>query len=274
MKLNKSLIVLMLTGFVLALPVQADDDSVMQSINDARLEGQLWTAYALNRHLSPFDIDVDVDDGEATLSGTVEESVQRDLAEQIALGTNGIDKVDNKIEVSASADRRSASERGQERRFGDRVSDATTTATVKSKLLWNRNTGGLSINVDTRNGVVTLEGEADSEASKELAERLAINTDGVESVDNRLRVSGEGASARRDVGDTVSDSWITTKVKSTLLFSRDVPGTDISVETRNGVVTLEGEVEHAAAKSRAVELAADIRGVRQVNADAVRVAGG
>lgn len=278
MKLANAIGVLpLVAAFALAgSPAIAEERSAGEAVNDARLEGQLWASFALNQHLNPFDLEVDVKQGQAKLAGEVEESVQRDLAEEIAIGISGIDDVDNRIEVVS--DREVRREQSADSSFGDRISDATTTATVKSKLLWNRNTEGLSIEVSTQNGVVTLEGEADSDASKQLAERLAANTDGVEDVDNRITVSAQASTGRaaasdsgRDAGDAVSDSWITSKVKSTLLFSSGVPGTDISVETRDGVVTLDGEVSSEAEKELAIELARDIRGVKEVDDSALRV---
>lgn len=258
---------------LLAAPLQVSADNVGDQLNEARLEGQLWAAYALNEHLSAFDIDIEVSQSEAILSGQVEEDVQKDLAEQVALGMDGIERVDNRIEVAG--DEAVRREDGEERTFGDRISDATTTATVKSKLLWNRNTGGLAINVSTEGGEVLLEGEADSDASKALAERLAANTDGVQAVDNRIRVTdGDGNEDERGVDDIVSDTWITTKVQSTLIFTTDVPARHIGVETTDGVVTLDGEVQSAAIRDLAIELAADVRGVREVNADALQVADG
>jgi len=248
----------------------AEDRDISEALNDARLEGQLWTSYALNRHLNPFDLKVEVRDGTAVVSGKVEESVQRDLAKEIALGINGIERVDNRIEVASDqAIRRSTD---GERHFGNRVSDATTTATVKSKLLWNRNTEGLAITVSTTGGTVTLEGEVDSDANRQLAERIAANTEGVTGVNNRLQIKEGSRTAERDVGDAVSDAWITSKVKSTLLFSRNVSGTDIRVETRDGVVKLEGRVASSAEKALAVELARDIRGVKRVDDGGLRVA--
>lgn len=259
---------------LLAMPLQLSAESAADPLNEARLEGQLWAAYALNEHLSAFDIDIEVSQSEAILSGQVEEDVQKDLAEQVALGMDGIERVDNRIDVAG--DEVVQRDDGDERNFRDRISDATTTATVKSKLLWNRNTGGLAIDVSTDNGEVRLEGEADSEASKALAERLAANTDGVRAVDNRIRVTdgaSDGDEDGRGVDDVVSDSWITTKVRSTLIFTTGVPARYIGIETTDGVVTLDGEVESAAVRDLAIELASDIRGVREVNADDLRVVG-
>lgn len=252
------------------------DESLAQQLNEARLEGQLWTTYSLNTHLNPFDIGVDVQGDTAVLTGEVEDPVQKDLAAEIALGTDGIEDVDNRIRVvtSAGADRQEAED--DERGFGDRVSDLTTTATIKSKLLWNRNTSGFKVNVSTKNGHVLLEGEADSEASKELAGRLAANTDGVHDVDNRLTVNPDiedGDKDERSVADSVSDGWITTKVKSTLLFSSNVSGTDINVDTKDGVVTLKGAVASGSEKELAVKLAEDVRGVVRVDASRLEVVG-
>lgn len=176
---------------LVATPLRAGeaDDQEPGKLEQARIEGQLWATYALNRHLNPFDIDVEVEQRTAILEGEVDQEVKKELAEQIALSVDGIEDVDNRLDVndewrdSAVADAESG-----DRSFGTRVQDATLTATVKSKLLWNRSTAGLSINVSTENGVVELVGEAESDASRELAERLAANTEGVTDVINQIEV--------------------------------------------------------------------------------------
>ncbi len=71
---------------------------------------------------------------------------------------------------------------------GTYVDDRTITAAVKAKLLEDRNTGGLSINVDTLNGTVSLSGFAKSQAEKDIAGQIARNTKGVREVRNNLVV--------------------------------------------------------------------------------------
>ncbi len=258
------------------LSAYAADGDMSRQLTEARQEGSVWTAFALNRHLSPFAIDVDIEHGVATLTGEVESDVERDLAEQVALGVEGVTEVDNRLQVSGEEVQRQAD---SERSFSARINDATTTATVKSKLLWNRNTEGLDIKVSTRNGIVTLEGQAQSDAASELAERLARNTEGVRQVDNQLKVTAEAGTAERareqvdNAGSAISDAWITSKVKSSFLFSSSLDGLDISVDTREGNVTLSGQAASEAEKSLAIETAENIRGVRDVNATALRVEG-
>ena len=64
----------------------------------------------------------------------------------------------------------------------------TTTAMVKSKLLANQSTHGLAINVDTINSTVSLRGDVTTAEEKQLAEKIAENTDDVREVDNLLKV--------------------------------------------------------------------------------------
>jgi osmotically-inducible protein OsmY len=71
---------------------------------------------------------------------------------------------------------------------GTYVDDRTITAAVKAKLIEDKTTGGLSINVDTLNGEVSLSGFAKSAAERQQAENIARSTRGVRIVRNNLVV--------------------------------------------------------------------------------------
>jgi hyperosmotically inducible protein len=77
--------------------------------------------------------------------------------------------------------------RGQES-AGAYVDDKAITVAVKAKLLEDKSTGGLSINVDTLNGTVALSGFAKSQNEKDQAGMIARNTKGVREVRNGLIV--------------------------------------------------------------------------------------
>lgn len=68
------------------------------------------------------------------------------------------------------------------------VDDRTITTVVKAKLIEDKSTGGLSINVDTLNGTVALSGFAKSQSEKDTAGRIAASTKGVREVRNNLIV--------------------------------------------------------------------------------------
>ena len=104
------------------------------------------------------------------------------------------------------------------------------------------------------------------------------NTRGVRSVDNQLVVKGEKAtvanktkSSAKEAGNDIADGWITTKVKSTFMYSSNVDGSDIDVSTKDGVVTLSGKVDSGAERALAIEFANNVRGVKSVNAKGLTI---
>jgi len=71
-------------------------------------------------------------------------------------------------------------------KVGTAVDDSAITAKVKTALLADPNVKGLQIDVDTKNGVVTLNGTADKPANRDRAVAIAKDTSGVKSVENQL----------------------------------------------------------------------------------------
>lgn len=76
----------------------------------------------------------------------------------------------------------------------------------------------------------------------------------------------------RDSDQPVDDTWITTKVKSSLLADSDVAGLDINVDTLNGVVTLRGEVDEQSQVDEAIRIAREIEGVTNVDSSGLTTA--
>ena len=271
---NKLVLAMAAAGMLSLAPlhVQAAEADMSTQLTEMTQEGKVWTVIALGRHLNPLGIDVDVTNGTATLSGSVESDIDRDLAEQLALGTDGVKQVDNQLTVTPpAADQQSKPGLSQQ------MDDATLTAMIKSKLLWNSNTEGLDINVTTVQGVVALKGTANSAEARKLAGQLASNTKGVKKVDNQLKVSASPTTTAKvqqtanSATTVISDTWITSKVKSSFLYSSNLDALDISVETKGGLVYLSGSVASSAEKQLATETVRNIRGVRAVNVDGLRV---
>ncbi len=71
-------------------------------------------------------------------------------------------------------------------------------------------------------------------------------------------------------GEVVSDTWITSKVKSTFLADDSLSGMDIKVETNKGVVSLSGVVDSEAERDLAISKAREIEGVTAVSADGLK----
>jgi hyperosmotically inducible protein len=180
--------------------------------------------------------------------------------------------------------------------------DAGITTNVKTKLAADDTVKAYEIDVDTRNGVVTLSGGVESAPVKERAVQIARGTDGVRDVVDQIRIGEaaattgdrdddftiddrvedsarrganeveqegrEAADKARDVagraGAAVTDAAITSAVKGRFLADTAVKGLKIDVDTSAGVVTLNGTVSSRAEADRAMMLARNTEGVTRV----------
>jgi len=162
------------------------------------------------------------------------------------------------------------------------VSDASVTTAVKTRLMKDKAARETSIDVDTRDGVVTIAGTVPTEADKTRIDSLVRRTTGVKGVNNTLTVSAatsgrepkndetkivvkdDTTPAMKKAGNAVSDSSITTAVKTRLMTDEVARGTSIDVDTDKGVVTIAGAVPTAADKDRIGHLVAKTTGVKRV----------
>jgi len=114
------------------------------------------------------------------------------------------------------------------------------------------------ISITAKDGSVTLAGTVANESSKMLAKETVASLPGVVTVDNQLTLRGGIATSN-------SDTWLMARVKSTLLFHRNVDATTTQVIVENGIVTLRGEASSAAQKDLTTEYAKDVDGVKSIN---------
>jgi len=108
-----------------------------------------------------------------------------------------------------------------------------------------------------------------------IAAALSLPLAGAALVDNTPAIDDTSAvmlatNTVDNATDAASDTWITTKVKSTLLAEDATPGMDIEVETKDGVVSLSGTVATEAEKEAAIAKARGIEGVKDVSADGLK----
>ncbi|MCE3251405.1 MAG: histidine kinase [Cellvibrio sp.] len=158
------------------------------AFKDGWIESKVETALMLNKHLNPFDIDIRVDNNMATLDGEVFSDIEKELAENIALGVEGIDSVINKIKVVEKPTAAGEATTSEGRNFAQYVEDVSTTAAIKAELLASKNIEGLNIDVDTLNDKVTLSGKVKSPEQKALAQAIAAKHNDVKGVINNLQV--------------------------------------------------------------------------------------
>jgi osmotically-inducible protein OsmY len=137
---------------------------------------------------------------------------------------------------------------------GDAAADAATTAAVKTKLLADTKVGGLAIDVDTKDNVVTLTGKVRTTAERTEAVRLARTTTGVKDVVNKLvidpnykGVTDKDDKAKAEVKEEAKDAKGTTgrTVDKTKEVSKDAAQTtkDAAVKTKD--VTADASITSA-----------------------------
>jgi hyperosmotically inducible periplasmic protein len=152
------------------------------SAKDAWIDGKAETTLLLNGNLNSFSINTDVKNGTITLTGSVESEVDKALAEELLVNLDGVKAVENKLTVMPGDQKGSDSN-------SSALKDAKIATVVKTRLLFESEVSGTSIDVDAKNGVVTLSGEVDSDAEKDLAIAIAKNTDDVSKVVDKLEVA-------------------------------------------------------------------------------------
>ena len=143
-------------------------------------------------------------------------------------------------------------------------SDTWVGLKVKTALLFHRNVRATKTDVNVKDGIVSLSGEASSVAQKELTTEYAKDVEGVKEVKNDMTVAKSTVKPDETTGEKVDDASITAQVKMSLLSHRSTSALKTKVETTEGVVTLTGVTKNAAEKALVTKLATDINGVSSV----------
>lgn len=140
---------------------------------------------------------------------------------------------------------------------------------IEGAYLFNTNLNPLDIDVEVHGSKAILKGYVDSNVSKSLAREIAMSIDGIDDVDNQLKVDADRATqaekAKQGLLADVSDATITVKVKSKLLANTEVSGLAVDVSTDNREVTLSGKVNNDAERDLVYYIARNTEGVRTVN---------
>jgi osmotically-inducible protein OsmY len=231
---------------------------------------KIQAQYFLDDDIKPWNVDVTTAAGGiVTLEGAVDDAEAKAEALRIARETEGVTRVEDRLRVKSEAAAGAPTDAKDP--AGLDQPDAWLTAKIQAKYFLDDDVKGRRIDVDTRNGVVTLKGTVASESERRQAVALARNTDGVRDVTDQLTLD---AAASRDATDTRPlepvdqiarpDPWITTKIQAKYFLDADVKGHRIDVDTNNGVVTLKGTVASAEHKSEAEQIAKQTEGVKRV----------
>jgi osmotically-inducible protein OsmY len=246
---------------------------------------KIQSQFYVNPELKPWRIDVDTSPaGVVTLRGAVDSEDDRAEAVRIARSTEGVSRVNDQLRVELQAAATtgtgaSVREEGREARDDlrqgaqqavDTIEDGWITVKIQSKYFVDDDVRARNIDVDTTDGMVTLKGSVASEGERQQAVAIAKSTDGVKMVHDNLVVDRSMDASRRDTsprgttGTRIDDPWITTKIQSKYFLHDDIKARRVDVDTKGGIVTLNGSVPSDAAKQAAEVIAQDTDGVVKV----------
>lgn len=253
--LSAAVITLLFAVFLLVLYVPARA-SASEFESDERIESSAKKSYVFQTYLKDDAIQIQSRNGVVTLTGTVAEEPRKSLAQETAACLPGVKSVDNRLEVKGES--------------ATVNSDALLGIKIKTALLLHRNLSPVT-EVIAEDGIVTLRGDATSQAQKDLTTELVKDIDGVQSVQNEMIVSDASMTDEktmgqmvRDLSESIDDASITALVKLTLLYHRSTSALNTTVKTTGGVVTVAGMAKNAAEKDLVTKFVRDVRGVNEV----------
>lgn len=198
--------------------------AVAEQRTDTGITTELKTKITDDELLNDTDISVETNDGVVNLTGSVTNEAQKERAKELATKIDGVksvndnlqigeaktalnnaeDKVEDAAEKTAEKGKDLADKTADEskdlahkaaneskdlaHKTGEKVNDASITAEIKLKLAGDDLTDALDIDVDTNNGVVTLNGNVSSQAEADRAVQLAKSVEDVKNVESNLKI--------------------------------------------------------------------------------------
>lgn len=151
------------------------------------------------------------------------------------------------------------------------VNEALLALKVRSKLLTEVKSAALPIHVSAEGRTITLTGEVKKKSSLELSEAVAESVTGVRHVTNNLTLAPSETetngvkTAAVESGHEMKDALLETKIKSKLIAKTGKSAFAIEVEATDGVVSLSGDSPDRAHHDRALLIARQTTGAREVH---------
>ncbi|GLH73406.1 hypothetical protein GETHLI_19080 [Geothrix limicola] len=146
--------------------------------SDGWITMKVKTVLAFHKNVSAMGTEVSTENGVVTLSGKVENAAQKQLTAEYAKDVEGVTSVRNNLVIDKT----------EHQTVGEKVDDTSITAQVKTTLLFHKSTHALATKVTTKDGVVSLHGEAKNGAERDLVTKLVEDVHGVKMVQNRMTV--------------------------------------------------------------------------------------
>jgi hyperosmotically inducible protein len=249
------------------LSVVPAERSERAEVEDEELKRQVENVLERDQALAGSDIEVkSVNAGTVVLAGDAKTLSAHRRALEDARSVQGVRRVASEIEspdtladeeIYAESPEGSAGERSG---IGQAASDTWITTKAKVRLMAEPGLMPTSINVDTRNGIVTLFGTVGTQDVKEKAEAQIKQVQGVQRVENELQVVPDVAAERTQENDDAIEQ----RIEQALTERQALADAAVDVAVENGVVRLTGSVASEADRVTVLTIARGARGTKSV----------
>ena len=126
----------------------------------------------------------------------------------------------------------------------------------------NKQDSGKTVGETVDSGMAKTE-QAAKDAKDKAAASMSSATDAMKNAAKDAEAAGSKAAGA--MAEKIDDMAITTSVSTSLAKDPDLSLIKINVDTKDGIVTLNGPAPTAAAKDRATDIAKQVKGVTSVN---------
>jgi osmotically-inducible protein OsmY len=218
-------------------------------IDDTTIMGEVNSALARDPATSSWQVDVAVEGGEVTLTGTVDSRAEKELASLVAKGVRGVTGLENRLEISFESGRL----------------DGDIQDEIEERLAWDVRVDDYLVDVAVENGEARLSGfvGSDFERNQAVDDAWVAGVRSVDDSDLMVRWWARDEMIRKDMWNK-PDAEVRKAVEAALVFDPRVFSFEPEVKVENGLVTLRGTVDNLKARRAAAQDAANTNGVRGV----------
>ncbi|MCA9156743.1 MAG: BON domain-containing protein [Planctomycetales bacterium] len=216
--------------------------------SDDQIERDVWAALNRDVYLSGLPFNVNVKDGEVTLTGKVGNAYEKSRASDEIHQIEQVKAVNNRLAVDPSL--------GNGVRTGHTwPSEEALQASLKEDLDHDSRIDAADITVDVEYGHAVLDGSVTTNREKRIAEQDAYDIVGVTSVANHLTINAPLCD------DHLLDTLIESELRSDAMLHRF----DLGIHSAAGTVTITGKVDTVYEKTHAEDVVGHVRGVRSID---------
>jgi osmotically-inducible protein OsmY len=208
-------------------------------MNSPHLEAAIQHTVGLDPTVNAHDLQVEVVEGRAILTGIVATLAEKEAAGRAASRVAGVRQVENRLTVSAN----------------HRVSDRELTRAIETALEALPNNEHRTVGAVVQDGAALLRGHARSAADVEAAHQAVARIPGIKQVIDEVQI---------DAGASMDEASVRNRLMEALVQSGQVTPYRIEADATGGEVVLKGSVPRPEERERAEEIALAVPGVSRV----------